>query len=114
MADSTKKKIKKAITARQKERYPKIEMLTTKKGKTVGSKIVKASESTKKIVREAANGKPGVAKKVKEFFDGPKKLTAKQEREANVMQNRRYVDKSKTAMRAKMIESRLKAKKKAN
>ena len=112
MADSMKKKINKAVEARQKERYPKIEMLTTKKGRTAGSKIVKASESTKKIVREAANGKPSVAKKVEEFFIGPKKLTAKQEREASVMQNRRYVDKSKTAMRAKMIESRLKNKKK--
>jgi hypothetical protein len=110
MADSVAKKAAEARKARQKERFPKVEMLTTKKGRTVGSKIVKASKGTKKIVREAANGKPSTAKKIEEFFVGPKKLTAKQEREANAMQTRRYVDKSKTAMRANIIESRNKKK----
>ena len=106
MADSVAKKAAKAREAARVERYPRIEMITTKKGRTVGSKITKASPATKKIVREAANGKPSIGKKVEEFFNGPKKLTAKQEREANVMQSRRTLDKQRTAARATAIENR--------
>jgi hypothetical protein len=110
MADSAADKARKAREARNKERYPRAKDIEYK-GKIYDYKMVNASEGTKKIVREMANGKPSVAKKVEEFFNGPKKLTAKQEREAAAMQTRRYVDKSKTSMRANIIASRAKKKK---
>ena len=111
MADSVADKARKAREAAKAERYPRAKDIEYK-GKTYDYKIVKASEKTKKIVREAANGKPGVVKKVEEFFNGPKKLTAKQEREANVMQSRRTLDRKRTAARATAIENRNKKKKK--
>ncbi len=105
MADSIAKRAAKAKEAARVERYPRVEMIELK-GKTVGAKTARASEKTKKIVREAANGKPSVGKKIEEFFNGPKKLTPKQERKANAMQVRRTLDTKRTAARATAIEKR--------
>ena len=106
MASTADKARKARERAKAESGFPKIKGMSTINNPKAVDKIITASQKTKDIVTGRQNKKPSIAKKVEEFFNGPKKLTAKQEREVKLMQQRRAIDTGKTAARATAIEKR--------
>jgi hypothetical protein len=107
MADSTADKARKARERAKKESgFPKIKGMSTINNPKAIDKVLTASQKTQDIVTGRQNNPPSNLKKVEEFFNGPKKLTPKQEREAKLMQQRRAIDTGKTAARAEAIAKR--------
>jgi len=107
MADSTADKARKARErAKAESGFPKIKGHATIGNPKFLDEKITASKKTRDIVTGRQNKKPSIGKKIEEFLVGPKKLTAKQEREAKLMQQRRTIDTGKTAARATAIEKR--------
>jgi len=114
MADAMRKKVAKAIKARNKEVNPPKSSLTfsaAPKGK--GPRI---STKTANIVANRTRGKESLGEKLdRVLYNDPRKLTAAETRAAKIVQSRRNQDLKKTAARGMgILKTQAKKKAKSN
>ena len=115
MAKELRKKVEKAIKAKNAEVNPPKSSLTFGTAKEKGPRI---STKTADIVAKRTRGKESVGEKLdRVMYNEPRKLTATEKRAAKVVQARRNQDLKKTAARGVAIykmQEKKKAKAKAN
>lgn len=115
MANELRKKVTKAIKAKNKEVNPPRDVLRNTIGKQKGPKV---SVKTADIVAKRTRGSASVAEKIDaKMYNSPRKLTALETKAAKVVQGRRNQDLKKTAARGVAIlkmQEKKKAKAKAN
>lgn len=113
MTKELRKKVEKAIKAKNKEVNPPKDSLTFGSRKEKGPKI---STKTANIVANRTRGKEGLGDKLdRVMYNSPRKLTAIETRAAKVVQARRNQDLKKTAARGVgILKMQEKKKAKAN
>jgi hypothetical protein len=115
MANELKKKVIKAIKAKNKEVNPPADVLRNTTGKQKGPRV---SVKTADIVAKRTRGSASVGEKIDaKMYNSPRKLTAGEAKAAKLVQARRNQDLKKTAARGVAIykmQEKKKAQAKAN
>ena len=113
MAKELRKKVIKAVKAKNKEVNPPSDVLRNNNGKQKGPRI---SVKTADIVAKRTRGSASLLEKADaSFYNSPRKLTATETKAAKVVQARRNQDLKKTAARGVgILKMQEKKKAKAN
>jgi hypothetical protein len=113
MADAMRKKVAKAIKARDKEVNPPKSSLTYSTPKEKGPRV---STKTANIVANRTRGKESAFEKLNRvMYADPRPLTAAETRAAKIVQSRRNQDLKKTAARGMgILKTQAKKKAKSN
>ena len=110
MANELRKKVIKAVKAKNKEVNPPADVLRNTTGKQKGPRI---SVKTADIVAKRTRGSASVGEKIDaKMYNSPRKLTAGEKKAAKIVQGRRNQDLKKTAARGVAIY-KMQTKKKA-